>query len=151
MQARVRFFCLRSEIPFSGKFGSKRQNYQFKLKFGNQINLNMHNSVVRFTFSVFNRKYPSWENLVPKFKIICLNRNLMPRLIRLGSIQWWCSLFLSQGRKYLFWANFLQKIKIASLSLNFVPRLIQICRIQWWCSFSVITKLHFLGKFGPKN
>ena len=111
----------------------------------------MHNSVVRFTFFVFNRKYPSWENLVPKLKIICLNRNLMPRLIRLGSIQWWCSIFLSQGRKYLFWANLLQKIKIASLSLNLVPRLIQICRIQWWCSFSVITKLHFLGKFGPKN
>ena len=29
------FFCFRPEIPFLGKFGSKNQNCQFKLKFGN--------------------------------------------------------------------------------------------------------------------
>ena len=30
----VHFFCFRPETPFLGKFGSKNQNYQFKLKFG---------------------------------------------------------------------------------------------------------------------
>ena len=29
----VYFFCFRAEIPCSGKFGPKYQNYQFKLKY----------------------------------------------------------------------------------------------------------------------
>ena len=35
------------------KCGPKNQNFQFKLKFGAKNNLNMQNSTVVFTFSVF--------------------------------------------------------------------------------------------------
>ena len=50
-------FCFQLEIPFSGKFGPKTQNYWFKLKFCTQTNSNMQNSIVMFTFSVFDWKY----------------------------------------------------------------------------------------------
>ena len=33
MEAKVRIFLFRAEIPFSGKFGPKNQSFQFKLKF----------------------------------------------------------------------------------------------------------------------
>ena len=51
---------------------SKTQNCQFELKFGTQTNLNMQNSMVMFTFSVFYRKYFFWANFVSKFKIVSL-------------------------------------------------------------------------------
>ena len=35
----------------------QNQNYQFKLKFGTKTNLNMQNSMVMLTFSVFDWKY----------------------------------------------------------------------------------------------
>ena len=47
------FSVFRPEIPLLGKFDPKIQNCQFKLKFGNQTNLNMENSMVMFTFSLF--------------------------------------------------------------------------------------------------
>ena len=50
------------EIPFLGKFGATNQNYQFKLKFGTSTNSNMQNSIVLFTFSVFDQKYNFWVN-----------------------------------------------------------------------------------------
>ena len=53
----VHFFCFPREIPFLCKFGPKNQNYQFELKFGTYTNLNMQNSVVVFTFSIFDQKY----------------------------------------------------------------------------------------------
>ena len=62
-------------------FGPKNQNYQFKLKFGTYTNSNMQNSMVIFTFSVFDRKYSFWANLVQKVKIISLSWNLLSRLI----------------------------------------------------------------------
>ena len=34
--------------------------------------LNVQNSVVMFTFSDFDRKYPVWVNLVQKIKIVSL-------------------------------------------------------------------------------
>ena len=46
------------------KFCPKIQNCHFKLKFGTSINSNMQNSMVVFTFSVFDRKYSFWVNLV---------------------------------------------------------------------------------------
>ena len=66
---------------------------QFKLKFCTQTNSNMQNSMVMFTFSVFDRKYPFWTNLISKFKIVSLEWNLICGLIRICWIQWWCSLF----------------------------------------------------------
>ena len=58
------------EIPFLGKFGPKNQNCHFMLKFGTYTNLNMQNSMVMFTFSVFDREYLFWANLVQKVTII---------------------------------------------------------------------------------
>ena len=81
--------CFRPETPFFlGKFGSKNHNYQFKMKFGTEISLNIQNSMVVFTFSVLDWKYPSWANLVQKIKIISLTWNLVSWLIRICRIQW---------------------------------------------------------------
>ena len=60
-------------MPFLGKFGPKSQNYQFMLKFGTYTNSNMQNSMVMFTFSAFDWKYPFWANLVQNVKIVSLN------------------------------------------------------------------------------
>ena len=63
--------------------GQKNQNCQFKLKFGTKADLNNQNSMMKFTFSVFEYKYLSWANLVqkiatvslqPEFETICLCR-----------------------------------------------------------------------------
>ena len=62
---------VRPENPCLGKSGQKNKNCQFKLKFGTKTNLKMHNSMTMLTFSVFDNKYLSWANLVPKFKIVC--------------------------------------------------------------------------------
>ena len=40
----------------------------------------MQNSMVMFTFFIFARIYSFWANFVPKFKIVCLNPNLVTRL-----------------------------------------------------------------------
>ena len=40
-----------------GRSGQKDQNCQFKLKFGTKTNLNMQNSMMMFTFPVFDWKY----------------------------------------------------------------------------------------------
>ena len=49
----------------------KTQNVQFKLNVGTKTNLNRWNSVMMFTFSVFEHKHLSWVNLVKKCKIVC--------------------------------------------------------------------------------
>ena len=56
--------CFRPEKPFLGKSGQKNQNCQFKLKFGTKTNLNLQNSMMMFTFSVFEDKHLSWVNFV---------------------------------------------------------------------------------------
>ena len=89
----VHFFCFPLEIPFLSKFDPKNKDCQFKLKFGTYTNSNMENSMLMFTFFVFKRKYSFWANLVPKFKIDCLKWNLVPRLIRIFTIKWWCLRF----------------------------------------------------------
>ena len=60
----VHFFCFGREKPFLGKSYKKNQNCQFKLKLGTKTNLNMRNSLMMFTFSVFGHKCLSWANLV---------------------------------------------------------------------------------------
>ena len=79
---------------FFGKFGQKNENCPFDQKIGTKTNLNMQNSMVVYTFSVLNQKNPFWANVVQKIKIASLSWNLVPRLIRICRIQWWCSLFL---------------------------------------------------------
>ena len=53
----VHLFWFRSKKAFLGKSGQKNQNCQFSRKFGTKTNLNMWNSIMIFTFSVFDRKY----------------------------------------------------------------------------------------------
>ena len=53
----------------------------FNMKLGIYTNSNMLNLLVMFTFSVLERKYPFWANLVQKDKIVCLQWSLVLRLI----------------------------------------------------------------------
>ena len=145
------FFCFRSEMPFLGKFDPKGQNYQFKLKFDAYTNSNMQNSMVVFTFLVFDRKCSFWVNLVQKVRIISLSWNLVPTLIRISRIQWWC-LLSGFDQEYPFWANLVQKIKIVSLRWDFILKLIQICTIQGWYSIlSFSTENTFFGTIWSKK
>ena len=73
-----------------GKFGPKIQYCQFKLEFGTFTNSNIQNSMVMFDYSVGDRKYLFWKNLVQKIKIVSLSWNLVHKLIRICTIQWWC-------------------------------------------------------------
>ena len=66
------FFRLRPEILFLGKFGRKNQNSKFKVKLDTLPNPNMQDSMMLFTFHVFERKYSFWANLVRKVKIVNL-------------------------------------------------------------------------------
>ena len=91
----------------------------------------MQNSMVIFTFYIFGWKYPVWDNVVQKIKIVSLRWNLIPRLIRICWIQWCCSLF-----------SFLTGSALLG---------------QIWSKLSIFTvffvsdqKCPFLGKFGPK-
>ena len=107
-----------------------------KLKFGAITNLNMKNSIVMFTFSVFHWKYPYWANFFSKFKIILISWNWVQRLVPLCRIQWCYSLLLLYiDWKYPFWVNSVQKIKIVGLSWDLVQRLIRIRRIPRWLLF----------------
>ena len=109
----VRFFCFRPETPFLGKFSPKNQICQFKLKFGTKTNSNIQNSKVVFTFSVLNRKYTIWANLVQKIKIVSLSWNLVPRLIRIYNIQWWYHFFLFWSGNNLFGQVWSKKSKLS--------------------------------------
>ena len=90
-------------------------------------------------FFVHDRKCPFWVNLVEIVNIVSLRWNLIPRLIGICKIEWWCSLFCCR-LETPFQANLVQNVKIVSLSLNLVARLIRICRIQWCCSPFLIFK-----------
>ena len=109
----VWFFCFRPETPFLGKFSPKNQICQFKLKFGTKTNSNIQNSKVVFTFSVLNRKYTFWANLVQKIKIVSLSWNLVPRLIRIYNIQWWYHFFLFWSGNNLFGQVWSKKSKLS--------------------------------------
>ena len=130
IQCCIHVICL--EISFLGKFDPKNQNCQLKLKSGTQTNLNTKNSVLKFIFSVFDWKYPSFWKFVPKIKTFCWSSNLDSKLIWICRLRWWFSFFLD--RKYPPWFNLVQKFKIVSLRRNLVSRLNWICKILWWCS-----------------
>ena len=59
--------------------------------------------MVVFTFSALDWKHPFRANLVQQIKIIFLSWNLVPWLIRICRIQWWCSLFLFYTGNTLFY------------------------------------------------
>ena len=68
--AMLTFFFFRLKVTFLGKFGLKNQNSQFKLKFGALTNSYMQISVVEFTFSILEWKYPFWANMIQKIKVV---------------------------------------------------------------------------------
>ena len=70
------FFCFTPEIPFLGKFRPKIQNYLLKVKLGAWTYSNIQNSIMMFTFSVLDRKYVFWANLVQNVKIVSLTKCL---------------------------------------------------------------------------
>ena len=85
------------------------------MKFGTKITSNMLNSEVILICSVYGKKYTFWANLVQKYKIVSLRWNLLPKLIQICWIQWWCILLPFGTLKYLFLANLAWKIKIVCL------------------------------------
>ena len=48
------FSVFDQKYPCLGKFCSRNQNFQFKLKFGVKANSNMQNSIVMFNFALFD-------------------------------------------------------------------------------------------------
>ena len=65
--------------------------------------------------------------------------NLVPRIIWICCVRWWCSFFsfcffFFLDWKYLFWVNFIRKIKIIYLKSNLLHRLSRIRSVWWWCS-----------------
>ena len=93
IQWQCSLFFFRLKVTFLGKFGLKNQNSQFKLKFGALTNSYMQISVVEFTFSILEWKYPFWANMIQKIKVVSSGWNLMHRLIGVCRIQWSCSHF----------------------------------------------------------
>ena len=136
------------EISFLGKFGPKNQNYQLKLKFGTYTNSNMQNSMVMFTFSVFDRKYPYWANLVQKVKIISWSWNLVPRLIRICLFCW---LFC-----FRFEIPFLGKFGPKNQNYQFKQKFDAYTNSNTCANFNGVVHFFvsdlvpFLGKFGTK-
>ena len=114
----------------------------------------MQNSMIMFTFSVLDRKYSFWANLVQKSKIVSLSWNLVPRLTWICRIQWSFSFlffFSFLDQKYSFWANLVQKFKTVCLKWYLVPRLIRICITQWWCLLLLFyTRNAFFGYIWSK-
>ena len=105
---------------------------------------------VAFTFSVFDRKYHFWVNLVQKIKIINLSWNLVLRLIRIWRIQWWCSFFLFSTRNTLCEQIWSKKSKLsvsAEISyLNFFEYAQFNSGVHFFCFRPGITFLENLGQ-----
>ena len=111
----------------------------------------MQNSMVMFTFSVFDRGYVFCANLVQK------NLNCQFKAKLYSETNWFMQnsmvmfTFFVFGRKYSVWDIAVQKIEIDNLRWNLIPRLIRICWIQWCCSlFSFLTGNVFLGQIWSK-
>ena len=114
----------------------ERWESDFKLKFCTSTNSNMQNSMVVFTFSVFDRTYSSW---LAKFwsenQMVSLSWNFVPTLIWIRRIKWWWVFFCFQLEVSFVGGNVFPKIKLRCWNLKLEPRLFQICRIRWWFSF----------------
>ena len=128
------FSVLDQKNPFLTNLFKKNQNCQYQRKFGTKINLTMRNSMMMFTFSIFDWKYlfaQIWQksqNCQFKMKFGSKTnfnmRNSMINfllvteiIIRICKIQWWCLFYLFQTENRCpFEANFVQKVSIISLT-----------------------------------
>ena len=81
-------------------------------------NSNMKSSMAIFTFSVLDWKYPFWENLVQKIKIISLSWNLEPKLIWICRLQFGIH-FCCFKPKIPFLGKFGAKIRNCHFKLRF--------------------------------
>ena len=87
----------------------------------------MQNSMMVFTFSVFDQKYHFWANLIQKIKILRLSWSLLPRvIIVIRRSQWRCSLFLFSTRNTLYGQIWSKRMKLFFLGWNLVCRLIHL-------------------------
>ena len=158
-----------------GKFGPKNQNYQLKLKFGTCTNSDIQNSMVIFTFSVFDREStffgkfgPKNQNYQSKLKFGTYSNSNMQNsmamftffvfgrkypvwanLIQIVNIY---SFFLFPIRNALFLENLVQNVKVVSLRLNSLATIFcKIClgfsRFHWKSWFEVKVKRCFLAIF----
>ena len=112
-----------SVLDQKNPFWSKDLSCLFKIKFDSKTNLNMQNSIVVSILPVWGWKYSFLGEFAKKIKIFSLSWKLVPRLIRIWRIRWWCSFFSVFDWKYSFFGNFFQNSKL------------KICQIQWWFSF----------------
>ena len=74
-------------VSLLGKFDPQNQNCQFRRKFGIETNANMQKSMVMFSFSNFDRKYPIQNSMLA---------------FTFSIFDW----------KYPFWANLSQNSKL---------------------------------------
>ena len=114
----------------------------------------MQNSMVMFTFSVFDWKYLFAQIWSKKSKLsVWAEISLYTNLNMQNYVENMCLFIFSVfDQKNPFWTNLVKKVKIVSLSWNFLQRLIWISRIQWWCSiFLFLTINIFLGQIWCKN
>ena len=85
-------------------------------------------------------------------KMTSLSWNLVPRLIRICRIQWWCSLFLFLIENTYFEQIWLKKLKLSVQGET--PYFNQFKYAEFngdVHSFCFWSEIPFLGRFGPKN
>ena len=109
--------------------------------------------MVVFNFSVLDRKYPFWANLVWKIKIFSLERNLVSSLTRICKIQWWC-LFYWFRLETACLDKFGPKNQNCHFKLKFCTKFyfnMQNSMAIFSFFFCLRREIPFLGKFGPKT
>ena len=88
----VKFFLFWSDMSFLGKFAQKCQNCYFKVKLTPRL-IQMQNSMMLFSFFVFDQKFFFLPNLIQKVKVITLSWTLAESIAQICRTQWCCSLF----------------------------------------------------------
>ena len=123
-QGDVHFFIFDQKYPLLVNLVQKNKVNSLSINLLDYCNLSMQDLVVMFSFSVFIQKYLVrkiwrihwycsllfhfdwtylfWANFVKKVKIVKLGRSLIPRLIWICRIKWWCSSFSVLDRKCFF-------------------------------------------------
>ena len=88
------------------------------MKPGSYSNSNMLHSMVMFKFSILDRAYFFWANLVHKITVICFK--MICKIFKIICwIHWWCSFFTLDWIYHLR-ENLTQKFKIICLGLNLI-------------------------------
>ena len=130
-----------SEIFFLEKFGPKKLNCLFKIKFGTQTCSNMLDSMMMFKFSLLDEKWSFLGMFSPK-NYNWLFKMKFGTLINLNMLNLsWSRLFYFRPEILFLWANLIKKFEIVCLRLNFVPRLRTL--IMMFISFVLDQKYSF--------